>query len=385
MFVFTCVFMAVFVGVYMDVHQQEAFNGVCGQTLTDVCMRLMSHADTLGLANYASKNWCKVVLDAGEGFRYKIIFEKFSLQFPVGRNCTDYLDIYDAADANNRLALLGRFCGTSFPNVRDRSTQRYTTLVFSTDNKAEAKGFVFLAVKTGPPPCLDQEFDCKAENRCIDARLRCDGIHQCNAGEDEEMCTNWEIIIGSLFQLGIGGFIGIVCAVMVFIVILYKIIFEKFSLQFPVGRNCTDYLDIYDAADANNRLALLGRFCGTSFPNVRDRSTQRYTTLVFSTDNKAEAKGFVFLAVKTGPPPCLDQEFDCKAENRCIDARLRCDGIHQCNAGEDEEMCTNWEIIIGSLFQLGIGGFIGIVCAVMVFIVILSVTVCCLCCKRGKR
>ena len=50
--------------------------------------------------------------------------------------------------------------------------------------------FIFLS----PDPCPDDDyFHCKAENICMDGRLKCDGIKQCDDGEDESDCSSKSI------------------------------------------------------------------------------------------------------------------------------------------------------------------------------------------------
>ena len=54
---------------------------------------------------------------------------------------------------------------------------------------------------TGPCPS-DDYYHCKAENKCIDGRLKCDGIEQCDEGEDEGECSSKSCFSVSCLQTG---------------------------------------------------------------------------------------------------------------------------------------------------------------------------------------
>ncbi|XP_060589489.1 uncharacterized protein LOC132744726 [Ruditapes philippinarum] len=202
---------------YMDDGWPSAFGQVCGKSVEDDCAYINSHLNSLGILHYGSDISCMVQLNAGKrrGARYKLQFKWFDLE--CTEDCTaDSLTIYDARMSNiSKATPIGPFCGDIDPymdteyNMTEYPTQQYLTLKFKTDSGTGKKGFRILATRTLPYPCSDDYFHCKAENRCIDGRLKCDGTPQCDDHTDEEGCSFWEKLLGGFLALGVSGIVGV--------------------------------------------------------------------------------------------------------------------------------------------------------------------------------
>ncbi|XP_052817953.1 uncharacterized protein LOC128243974 [Mya arenaria] len=199
---------------YMDDSWAASLGQVCGKTAKDDSLYLNSHLNHLKIVDYSDNIQCTTQLDAGRQHdaRYKIEIKRFDLEYT--HNCTgDYLEIYNTNLANISSTVPdGRFCGDKglLPKTSWIASSQYVVFKFRTDYNVGKNGFRILATRTIPAPCPEDYFHCRAENRCIDHRLNCDGTPHCDDEEDETDCSFWEKIIGAVFALGVSGIVGIV-------------------------------------------------------------------------------------------------------------------------------------------------------------------------------
>ncbi|KAH3784646.1 hypothetical protein DPMN_162609 [Dreissena polymorpha] len=196
---------------YMDDSWSSSFGQRCDMSIEDDSLYLNSHLNHLKIVDYSDNILCVTQLDAGKriGALYKLKFKYFDLESSL--NCTnDFLEIYDSdVDGMTGKEPIRRFCGSDAPNISGIPTQRYVVFRFKTDYTIGGDGFRILATRTLPYPCFDDYFHCKAENRCIDGRLKCDGTPHCDDDADEEGCSVLEKIFGPIIALGVSGLIGV--------------------------------------------------------------------------------------------------------------------------------------------------------------------------------
>lgn len=101
---------------------------------------------------------------------------------------------------------------------------------------------------------------------------------------------------------------------------IWKYHVQSLITRVPVENSCCGWCGIHSDL-LYNRLAILA-LC----------SLFDWRTLVNS------EIGYFFPHVTA---PCSNDNFHCKAENRCIDARLHCDGTPHCDDKTDEDGCSS--------------------------------------------
>ncbi|XP_077981993.1 tolloid-like protein 2 [Glandiceps talaboti] len=354
----------------------------CGNTITSYGDRLRSQRSEY----YTSNKDCTVTLTAPSGYSHLVLdIEWQDMEAATSTSCFDYVEIYDGRTTLSDLLI--RDCGIVIPTDL-YSSGSSLTLRFHTNNVYSGKGFslIFTSFNTGN--CTDSgEFSCSRGDICIDQSLVCDCKENCGNAADEQLCAPCEVYMDEHCGNNIASYghrlmsqrsesypHNIDCTVTIKTPLGSDIIaldFEWMDLERADVSSCYDYLEIYWGTSPSSYLRYRG--CGSDTPlDIHSSGNAVTLRLVTGSENAHTGFSLIYTSYTTGSYCGGTGQFDC-GNIRCIHTYLLCDCIDNCGNNKDEENCP--DCVASQSGGLSDGAIVGIVIAVMVTFIIVTVLI----------